>query len=187
MPLILPELLAYAQWHSRHSGSTKTTRESEASKAPAELFSVSKSAPSAGGRPIAAPKSSAGASPHSSKHLFIVRSVITGERRSCGALLGGHFASTSTWGRSCGRKSSAGASLSRPVFSLVKTPIKMFRAVGRRSCGAFAGRLEPMPTSALSMSSLLRWLVESLQAACRQLAPDPPFRRRRLRLRVRLG
>ena len=84
-----------------------------------------------------------GSQAHSSKDLFIVRSIITGERGSCGALLGGHFASTSTWGRSRGRsrgrKSSAGASLSRPVFSLVKTPIKMFRAVERRSCGAFIG------------------------------------------------
>ena len=52
---------------------------------------------------------------HRCKDLFIVRSIITGERRFCGALLGGHFASTSTWGRSRGRKSSAGASLSRPL------------------------------------------------------------------------
>ena len=56
-----------------------------------------------------------------SKHFFVVRSIITGERRSCGALLGGHCTSTSEGDPPRGRKASAGASLSRPVFSLVKT------------------------------------------------------------------
>ena len=58
---------------------------------------------------------------HSSKHFFVMRSIITGERRSCGALLGGHCTSTSEGDPPRGRKASAGASDSRPVFSLVKT------------------------------------------------------------------
>ena len=50
---------------------------------------------------------------YSSKHLFVVRSIITGERRSCGALLGGHCTSSSEGDPPRGRKK-LGRSLALP-------------------------------------------------------------------------
>ena len=51
---------------------------------------------------------------YSSKHLFVVRSIITGERRSCGALLGGHCTSSSEGDPPRGRKK-LGRSLALPT------------------------------------------------------------------------
>ena len=105
------------------------------SDAPAELYRAAVGRPQALAEYLAAEKK-VRREPHSTPvNMFAMdRKRKTGGRRSCGALSGSHCTSTNKGRRiHSGEKGSAGASPSRPVFSLVKMQINMFTAVGRGS------------------------------------------------------